>query len=88
VATYNSLTGVEVWRSGDGGSWSQVNADGFGAVTNCSGPSMASHGGRLYVGTYGCGAWPPPCEVWRETAFVFANGFESGDASAWSAAVD
>jgi hypothetical protein len=55
---------------------------------NCSSASAAIFGEHLYVGTYSCGPlWIPPFQVWRTEGGIFADGFESGDASAWSATV-
>jgi hypothetical protein len=34
ATTYNNATGVEVWRTLDGVTWSQVNSDGFGSSSN------------------------------------------------------
>jgi len=53
---------------------------------NCSSASAAIFGEHLYVGTYSCGPlWIPPFQVWRTEGRLFADGFESGDTSAWSA---
>ena len=54
-------TGVEVWRTSDGVTWSQVNTDGFGDHDNVS-PWMASFDGYLYVlyHNYNTGA-----QIWR-----------------------
>ena len=82
-------TGTEVWRTMDGTSWAQANADGFGHTWNCSSTSVAVFGEQLYVGTYTCDPLftPPPCQVWRTDSAIFADGFESGDTSAWSGTV-
>jgi hypothetical protein len=66
-------TGVEVWQSatGDLGSWTQVNADGFGTEATLAGGSVTVranqdigcaqvYNGHLYVGTmshYGAEVW-------------------------------
>ena len=51
AATSNAATGVEIWRSasGDAGSWTQVNNDGFGGGSAWP-ATMDIFGGRLYVG--------------------------------------
>ncbi|MGA9351423.1 MAG: hypothetical protein WBW48_21805 [Anaerolineae bacterium] len=62
MGTYNWNTGAEVWRSPDGTTWTQVNADGFGDVNSQAVAFMAVLGSYLYAGTYNeaTGA-----EVWR-----------------------
>jgi hypothetical protein len=53
-------TGIEVWRTDDGLTWTQVNVDGFGDRDNMS-PGMESFNGHLYVSTWnyntGAGIW-------------------------------
>jgi hypothetical protein len=59
LATWTSRTtgnGTEVWRTGDGLNWEQVNQDGFGdPQRNRVEQSMAVYGNQLYleVGDYG-----------------------------------
>lgn len=50
-ASYNLLTGGEVWRSSNGTSWSQVNSDGFGSSDNSSVNDMIEFNNELYLGT-------------------------------------
>lgn len=54
AATSNWTSGVEVWRSpsGDTGSWTQVNADGFGLMPAATSQDivMEVYNGNLYVG--------------------------------------
>ena len=54
-------TGIEVWRTKNGSTWSQVNTDGFGSRENIS-PWMESFNGYLYVlaTNFGTGA-----QIWR-----------------------
>ena len=48
----NLITGAEVWRSatGDPGSWSQANTDGFGTANNTTIRTMKVYNGLLYAG--------------------------------------
>jgi hypothetical protein len=88
AATYNSNTGTEVWRTRTGVDWEQVNADGFGEPWSFSSPSMLEFGEDLYVGTYRSSILTTmPCQVWRTSAWVFSDGFETGDMSRWSATI-
>jgi peptide/nickel transport system substrate-binding protein len=50
LITSNRATGVEVWRSSDGASWSQVGGDGFGDPNNIVGYPIVG-GNYLYVAT-------------------------------------
>jgi hypothetical protein len=50
AGTYNTTSGTEVWRSNDGTSWHQVNADGFGDADNQS-VALEPFDGYLYAGT-------------------------------------
>jgi len=85
AATFNRLTGTEVWRSPDGTTWEQVNTDGFGDGNNYGSPAMGVLGSFLYAGTYKAFEFGGlPCDVWRVELALFADGFESGDTSAWS----
>ena len=50
----NDVSGLEVWRSSDGITWSQINPDGFGASSNnytLWSNGLAVYKGRLNVGT-------------------------------------
>ena len=68
--------------------WQLVVDDGFGEPENHSAGAMAVFEQQLYIGTYSCGPlWIPPFQVWRTEGALFADGFESGDTSAWSATV-
>ena len=59
AAANNPVSGVELWRSTDGVTWAQVNADGFGEAG--IGVSLWSNGttvfhGNLLIGSSGfCG---------------------------------
>jgi hypothetical protein len=44
-------TGVEVWRTHDGVTWTQVNADGFGDRDNYGAKEVVPFDGSLYVST-------------------------------------
>lgn len=52
VATANITTGVEIWSSstGNNGSWTQVNANGFGYGTTAQDVTMDVFNGSVYVG--------------------------------------
>jgi hypothetical protein len=74
-----------VWRSSDGMTWTQVNANGFGDGNNVGAYSMAVFGSDLYVGTSNSSTG---AEVWRSSdgttwTQVNANGF--GDGNNWTA---
>ena len=68
AGTYNTNAGCEVWAF-DGGSWSQVNASGFGDINNKSIDSMTVFLGKLVVGTEnttsGCEIWVYDGSSWR-----------------------
>jgi len=97
VGTGNDLgtpgTGCEVWRSSDGTTWTQVNADGFGDPNNLFATSLAVFGGYLYVGTGNNPSSPSTgCEVWRSSdgttwTQVNADGFGGTNSGAASMAV-
>ncbi len=79
AATSNFSTGVEIWGSTTGnlGTWTQVNADGFGDNETMQDISMDVFDGYLYVGI-GRGD-PPVGELWRTNdgttwSSVFTNG--------------
>lgn len=73
--------GVEVWRSpsGDTGSWTQVNADGFGAGPTWTDISMDVYQNHLYVGlsrvTDGGGSL---AELWRTDGLTWTALFTDG----------
>lgn len=50
-AGYNLTSGAEVWRSSNGTSWSQVNADGFGTANNADVLDMVEFNSELYLST-------------------------------------
>ncbi len=58
-----TTTGAEVWRSGDGNAWAQVNADGFGSLDNASVTALTAFNGYLYAGTNG--SQGHGAQVWR-----------------------
>jgi PKD repeat protein len=91
AGTYNwnsiaiTSTGGEVWRTNDGTTWTQVNADGFGSTDNLIVSSFAVFNDYLYAGidnwnftarsSTGAQAWR--CQVcdgsdWQQ---VMGNGF-------------
>ena len=77
AATGNLTTGVEIWRSmtGNSGSWTQVNTDGFGGGACWDSITMDTFGGYLYVGI----GRSTLAELWRTnngTTWnpVFTNG--------------
>jgi hypothetical protein len=51
AATDNETTGGEVWRTDNGTTWNQVNADGFGNANNTRVVSLETFGGQLYAST-------------------------------------
>ena len=75
---------AKVWRSTDGTTWERSNEDGFGNLNNAQVMSLAVFNGDLYAGTYN---GYMGCEIWRLNGPLFADGFESGDTTAWSATV-
>jgi sugar lactone lactonase YvrE len=79
AATTNDTSGVEIWRSatGDPGSWSQVNGDGFGSSGTAQDVTMELYDNALYVGL-GRGD-PPVAELWRtENGTTWTAMFEDG----------
>ncbi len=78
LGTFNWTTGTEVWRTTNGTSWLQVNADGFGIQKNYGVISWSELDGVLYATLRN----DDGCQVWRTA--LFADGFESGNTSAWS----
>ena len=81
LGTFNWTTGTEVWRTTNGTSWSQINADGFGIQKNYGVISWAELDGVLYATLRN----DEGCQIWRTA--LFADGFESGGTTAWSASV-
>jgi hypothetical protein len=84
VGVHNQSSGAKVYRYLGPMSWLTETDDGFGDSDNLAIGSLAPFGGSLYAGTVNETAG---CEVWRQAGVVFADGFESGDTSAWSATV-
>jgi C1A family cysteine protease len=81
AATTNADTGGEVWRTGDGTTWVQVNTDGFGDADNGAVASLGVLAGTLYAGTWNSDSGG---EIWRTadgTAWeqVMSGGFGSAD---------
>jgi hypothetical protein len=92
----NPATGAEVWRSstGDPGSWTQCNADGFGDVKNSHLFALAAFDGYLYAVTAQWAAWHTDThtgvEVWRTSDGttwnqVNTDGFGDRDNFGWLA---
>jgi len=86
AGTYNwnsatqTSTGGEVWRSNDGTTWNQVNADGFGDANNHGVPALAAFNGYLYASTIhlsGAGSQIWRCQVCDGSDWVKVvdNGF-------------
>ena len=73
-----------IWVSEDIERYLPETDDGFGDTGNSAIASLASFNGSLYGGTLN---QAEGCEVWRQAGAAFADGFESGDTSAWSATV-
>ena len=66
--------GGELWRSDDGTSWTQVNANGFGNPNNASVNLGVEFGGRLYAGT--------------RNSFSGGELWSSPDGSTWTQVTD
>jgi hypothetical protein len=79
VGTVNSIVGGQVWRLREG-SWSQVNESGFGYPNNRSVRVLGVYNEDLFAGTWNS---IDGSQVWRYP-LLFADGFETGDTSAWS----
>lgn len=62
AATSNGNTGGEIWRTGDGTTWTQANADGFDDADNSYVVSLEVFDGQLYAGTWNSDSGG---EVWR-----------------------
>ncbi len=77
--------GGEVWRTGDGTTWTPVNTGGFGSTTNVAISALAEFDGRLYASTNADAAGD---DVWRcqvcdgsDWESVMTDGFGDGGAS-------
>ncbi len=64
AATANSVGGGEIWRTGEGMQWTQVNAGGFGSAGNTQTISLETFAGKLYAGTRNASSGG---EIWRTT---------------------
>jgi len=62
AATEHETTGGEVWRTDNGTTWNQVNADGFGNANNTRVVSLETFGGQLYASTQN---WTDGGAIWR-----------------------
>jgi flagellin len=82
VGTVNDSTGGQVWRL-RGSSWSQVNQSGFGDTDNRSIRCLGVYNNDLFAGTWNS---VEGSEVWRYP-LIFADGFETGDTTAWSVSI-
>jgi len=81
AATGNGDTGGEVWRTNDGTTWIQANADGFGDADNTRVVSLEVLNGSLYAGTWNSADGG---EIWRTTngttwEQVMSDGFGNVD---------
>jgi hypothetical protein len=90
AATYNDVTGVEVWcsSSGAGGSWTQVNEDSFGEPGLAFVQTMDVFNNRLYVGVGREGV----AELWRTAdgehwTAVFTDGLAENNTNVSAMAV-
>lgn len=81
---HQNAGGAKVFRYLGPMSWLVETFDGFGDAGNLAIGSLGSFNGSLYAGTVN---QAEGCEVWRQVGALFADGFESGDTSAWSATV-
>ena len=82
AATGNFVTGVEMWRTstGNSGSWTKVNTDGFGGGGSWTNVSMDDFGGYLYVGiSRKVGADGARAELWRTN---------TGNSGSWTKVFD
>jgi hypothetical protein len=83
-------SGAEIWRTGDGSAWTQLNTGGFGSIGNTTISALAGFNGHLYASTThasGAGAQVWRCQVcgggdWEQ---VVDNGFGNSDTSYLSA---
>jgi hypothetical protein len=83
VGIDHQSSGAKIFRYLGPLSWETETDDGFGDPGNLAIGSLAVFGSDLYAGTVNQAAGT---ELWRQ-AILFADGFESGDTSAWSQAV-
>jgi hypothetical protein len=90
AGTLNTTTGGQVWRTTNGTTWAQVNANGFGTANNRAVSALAAFKGYLYAGTVGGAAGVTGAEVWRcqvcdgsDWTKVVNNGF--GDSATYRA---
>ncbi|MBI5842458.1 MAG: S-layer homology domain-containing protein [Chloroflexi bacterium] len=76
AGTLNSTTGGQLWRSGDGISWSSVMTNGFGDNTNLAIDHLFAFNGQLYAGTWN----------WDNVANQTTGGqlWRSADGTTWS----
>ncbi len=80
------ISGTEIWRTTDGVTWTQVNADGFGDAINRETTTTTVFDGALYAGVYLDFMVGGGCELWR-LPLVFDDDFESGGTTAWNVSV-
>jgi hypothetical protein len=85
AATSNGTTGVEIWRSpsGNTGTWTQVNSDGFGSANTWQDVTFDEFNNYLYVGI---SRDPGVGELWRTSngttwTSVFTDGLEANNTS-------
>ena len=75
-------TGVEVWRTHDGTTWTQVNSEGFGDSANIS-PWLETFNGSLYALLYndntGAQVWHCAICDGSDWSQVVGNGFGDGN---------
>ncbi len=76
--------GGKIMRFVDLLDWDAVATGGFGNAMNQAIVAGAVFDSNLFAGTLNSNEG---CEVYREVATVFNDGFESGDTTAWSATV-
>ncbi|MGC9398602.1 MAG: hypothetical protein ACP5HM_05640 [Anaerolineae bacterium] len=66
IATMNTLSGTQVWRTTDGVTWTQVNSDGFGTMRTFA-AELISFNGYLYAWasnyTIGQQVWRTACPM-------------------------
>jgi hypothetical protein len=84
VGVDHQSSGAKLFRYLGPMSWLAETDDGFGDSANLVVGSLATFGVSLYAGTVN---QTQGCELWRQPGPIFADDFESGDTSAWSATV-
>jgi len=92
AGTFNGhiTAAAQLWRTPDGTTWTQVNADGFGDLDNVAVDSIAVFGDYLYAGTFN---YSTGGEVWRSSdgttwTQVNTDGFgEPNNSAVYSLAV-